>query len=438
MFMSTTSRHESNHPRSRCPHLGPRTRKARGVLWPSVEAEQRRFDAIGLARIAASGERKDDQACMGERPRRRHGVMLEPEARHVERAPCFYIHDSFLPQPFGPPVSLVESRSHLASSGHLTSAKMNMMKILALFLGITFFSTAAQAQLASISVGPRPESIVKGWGGKFYVSIQGPSGNLGVFDGEIRQVELGTGVVTTLVSGLENPRGLAFTGQFLVAADQQKIWKIDETGNKTVLAEATKFPFSANFFNDAATESGGKAVYVTEMGRRDLMREVPPSPVAGHLIPPDSEAAYAIAAVARVYRITMDGKVTSVFEPSRKLLVINGVTETKKRKTLLVLDFFHGNVVEVDAKKNTKTILATGLRGADGVEQASDGTIFVSSFENGAVWRMDANGENMKRLISGVGFQTTADFYLDEPTKLLYVPNTAAGTILVIATEVIK
>jgi hypothetical protein len=33
-------------------------------------------------------------------------------------------------------------------------------------------------------------------------------------------------VVTPFVTGLENPRGLAFTGQYLNAADQQKIFKI--------------------------------------------------------------------------------------------------------------------------------------------------------------------------------------------------------------------
>jgi sugar lactone lactonase YvrE len=302
-------------------------------------------------------------------------------------------------------------------------------------VAFSIFSTTAWAQIASIAVGPRPESIVKAWCGKFYVSIQGPSGALGVFDGEVRQVDLATGVVTPFVTGLENPRGLAFTGEFLIAADQQKIWKIDEAGNKTLLAEVSQFPFPANFFNDAAAEEGGKAVYVTEMGRRDLIREVPPSPNAPHLIPVDSDAAYAIPATSRVYRITMDGKITSVFEPSRKLLVMNGVTEVKKRKTLLALDFFHGSVVEVDIKKDVKTIVATGLRGADGIEQASDGTIFVSSFENGAVWRMDANGENMRQLISGVGFQTTADFYLDEPVRRLYVPNTATGSVLVISTE---
>jgi sugar lactone lactonase YvrE len=309
------------------------------------------------------------------------------------------------------------------------------MKALVVALSITAFSTGAGAQLASIPVGPRPESITKAWDGKFYVSIQGASGALGVFDGEVRQVDLSSGAVTTFVTGLENPRGLAFTGEFLIAADQQKIWKIDRTGNKTLLAEVSQFPFPAVFFNDAAAEEGGKAVYVSEMGRRDIIREVPPSPNAPHLIPVDSDAAYAIPAISRVYRITMDGKISSVFEPSRKLLVINGVTETKKRKTLLVLDFFHGSVVDVDIKKGTKTIVATGLRGADGIEQASDGTIFVSSFENGAVWRMDENGENMRQLVSGLGFQTTADFYLDESAKRLYVPNTATGTVLVVSTE---
>ena len=95
--------------------------------------------------------------------------------------------------------------------------------VLFLLTTITLFSTAvAQAQLATIPVGPRPESITKAWDGKFYVSIQGPSGALGTFDGEVRQVDLATGAVTPFVSELENPRGLAFTGTFLVVADQQR------------------------------------------------------------------------------------------------------------------------------------------------------------------------------------------------------------------------
>jgi sugar lactone lactonase YvrE len=308
-----------------------------------------------------------------------------------------------------------------------------------LVLGLVLLgmSGAAQAQvLSSIAVGPRPESITKGWRGKFFVTIQGTSGALGVFDGEVRQVDIGTGVVTPFVTGLENPRGITFTGRFLVVADQTRIFKIDERGTRTVLAEAAQFPFPAVFFNDAATEEGGRAVYVTEMGRRDIIREVAPAPNAGRLIPVDSDAAYAIPAISRVYRISLEGGgITSVFEPSRKLLVINGVTEIEKGRELLVLDFFHGNVVKVDIKKGTKKILATAIRGADGVEQGRDGSIFVSSFENGAVWRLDEDGENLRNLVSGVGFQTTADFYLDERVKRLYVPNTLAGTVMVISSE---
>ena len=145
-------------------------------------------------------------------------------------------------------------------------------------LGLTLFAGAAQAQERSIAVGPRPESITKGWDGKFYVSIQGPSGALGTFDGEVRQLDIDTGVVTPFVAGLENPRGITFTGKYLVVADQVKIFRIDRQGNVVLLAAAPQFPFTANFFNDVAAEEGGKAVYVAEMGRRDIIRVPPPPP----------------------------------------------------------------------------------------------------------------------------------------------------------------
>jgi sugar lactone lactonase YvrE len=318
------------------------------------------------------------------------------------------------------------------------------MRRVSLVVGLFLLSSSpvAHAQPTSIPVGPRPESVVKGWGDKLYVSIQGASGDLGVMDGEVRQVDLATGKATPFATGMENPRGLTFTGKELVVADQKKIFRIDAAGKTTLLASAEQFPNPANFFNDIAAEPGGKAVYVTEMGRRDLIRNAPPSgsptpPPPQRLIPVDSPAAYDIPPLARVYRITLAGKISSVFEPSRKLLVINGVTtSSKKRGSLLVLDFFHGSVVEVDSRNGgkSKTILSTGLRGADGVEQGKDGTIYVSSFENGMVWKMDPDGDNLKVLLNEVGFQTTADFALDEKAKKLYVPNTAAGTIVVVPT----
>jgi sugar lactone lactonase YvrE len=316
-------------------------------------------------------------------------------------------------------------------------------------VGVSLFAAAVQANtfVKQISLAPhaRPESITQGWGGKFYVSIQNtPDGALP--DGEIVQVDIATGVVTSFVgpgNGLVNPRGLAFTGKFLVVTDTTNVWKIDQAGAVTLLAGPPAFPFPPVFFNDAAPEHGGRAVFITEMGPgRNVQRDP-----AGFLWPTDSPQAEAIPTAARIYRITLDGKVTNVMTPTRKILVTNGVTEAKKGKgnRLLALDFFNGNVVEVRIHQDEKNIIAAGpFRGADGIEQSScDGTIFVTSFENGRVWRMGADGENVVKLFDeatdlgpgNVARQTTADLALDEKAGLLYVPDTLHSTIIVLKTE---
>lgn len=328
-----------------------------------------------------------------------------------------------------------------------------MKRIKALFVaGILVIGGTVEAGslVKTISLGThtRPESITKAWGGKYYVSIQNTN-DATAADGEIVQVDIATGAVTPFVGkekGLRNPRGLAFTGQFLVVTDTDKVWKISQAGEVTPLA--TSFPFPPVFFNDAAPETGGKAVFIAEMGPgRNVQRD--PS---GLLWPTDSVQAEAIPTGARVYRITLDGKVSNVFTPTRKILVTNGLTERKKnggqegqkeaRDHLLVLDFFHGNVVDVDTKKDTKHLVAAALfRGCDGIEQATDGTIFVSSFENGRVWRMDKNGENVTKLfdvatdLKTVARQTAADLALDEAAGELYVPDTLHSTIIVLKTR---
>jgi hypothetical protein len=319
-----------------------------------------------------------------------------------------------------------------------------------LVAGLCLLAASAQASpfVKAIDLAPRqrPESIARAWGGKYYVSIQGIN-DATTEDGEIVQVDLGTGAVTPFVGtgkGLRNPRGLAFAGDFLVVTDTDKVWKIDRTGNVTPLA--TTFPSPPIFFNDAAAERGARAVYVTEMGPGRAVQRDP----GGLLWPSDSAKAEEIPTGARVYRITLDGKVTNAFTPTRKILVTNGVTERVRGgdgdrgagKHLLALDFFHGNVVDVDLKKDSKTVLATGpFRGCDGIEQGRDGTIFVTSFENGRVWRMDANGENVTKLLdlatdrATVARQTLADLALDEEAGLLYVPDTLHGQILVVKTK---
>jgi sugar lactone lactonase YvrE len=319
------------------------------------------------------------------------------------------------------------------------------MKIaLPAFVAVSFASAAVQAGtfVKSVDLAPRarPESITKGWDGKYYVSIQGTASDNTTADGEIVQVDIAAGIVTPFVppgKGLVNPRGLAFTGEWLVVTDTTNVWKVDAKGDVNLAVPGSAYPHPPVFLNDAAPEAGGRAVFVTDMGAgRNVQRD--PS---GFLWPADSAQAEAIPTESRVYRISLpDGKVTSVFTPTRKALVMNGVTESKRAKgNLLVLDFFNGSVVEVDAARDTKTILAAGpFRGADGIEEAKDGTLYVNSFENGRVWRMDRNGENVQKLFDVAvdegksGRQTLADFALDEEAGLLYVPDTANSRIVVL------
>src|SRR5439155_15903779 len=168
-------------------------------------------------------------------------------------------------------------------------------------------AAAAAPVTLPLGDGTRPESITRGWDGKFFVSLQNKP-DLGLKDGEIRILDPQTGAVTPFVppGTLDNPRGLAFTGRFLVVTDTTVVWKIDRAGKATLLADASAFPHPIAFFNDAAPETGGRAVFVSEMGHRELMR----NPATGLLWPTESPQALAIPAASRIYRIALNGKVT--------------------------------------------------------------------------------------------------------------------------------
>lgn len=271
---------------------------------------------------------------------------------------------------------------------------------------------------------------MKAFGGRYFVSCQN-AGTAGLNDGKIYTFDLSGNLAEFAGGGqLDNPRGLTFTGRYLVVTDTTTIKKIDGSGTVTTIAEASQFPFPAAFFNDVAAEPGGRAVYVTEMGARTQIRVGATPPAPNVLLPTDSPQAWAVPATSRVYRVSLDGKISEVVTPSRKNLIINGVAFGNFFNVLLA-EFFYGNVVRV-WPGGRKEIVATGFRGADGIEQAQNGTIYVSSFENGAVWKMDAQGESIQSLIEAVGFQSTADLYLDETHDIVLVPDTLHSTVIVL------
>jgi hypothetical protein len=276
-------------------------------------------------------------------------------------------------------------------------------------------AAGATAEKKVVAVGTRPESVTRGFGGKLFVTVMNDGKTPG--DGVVKVLE--GEQARDFATGLDEPKGICFTGKHLVTTDLKKVWRIDAKGDKSVLADESAFPHPVSYLNDTACEPGGKAVYVTDMGANTKMRDA-----QNNLWPLDSPEARALPALGRVYRIGLDGKVTLALDTSDDMKCPNGVSVPAKGR-LLVGEFFHGNLLE--ARGKTITVLATGYRGADAIEQDRKGNIYVSSWQQGKVWRFDRRGKNEALLLEGL--QSAADFYLDEKAGQLVVPDMKAGTL---------
>jgi sugar lactone lactonase YvrE len=233
---------------------------------------------------------------------------------------------------------------------------------------------------------------------------------------------------TDFATGLDEPKGICFTGKFLVTTDLKKVWRIDTKGEKAVLAEGDAFPHPVSYLNDMACEAGGKSVLVTDMGANTKMRDP-----QGNLWPLDGPEAKALPALGRVYRIGLDGKVTLVLDTSPHMKCPNGVSAPTKDR-VLVAEFFTGNLLE--ARDGKLTILASGYRGADAIEQDRKGNLYVSSWTQGKVWRIGGlvtvgkgPPPRMGETVLLEGLQSAADFFLDEKGQQLVVPDMKAGAL---------
>jgi sugar lactone lactonase YvrE len=270
-----------------------------------------------------------------------------------------------------------------------------------------------------IEVGTRPESVTRGFGGKLYVSVMNGTadadGGVKVIDGD---------QVRDFATEMDEPKGICFTGKLLVVSDVKRVWRIDARGRKSLLVDEDDFPHPPMFLNDVACEPGGKAVFVTDMGANTKMRDP-----QGKLWPVDSEGGRALPAAGRVYRIGMNAKVEVAVDSRPELKCPNGVA-APARGRLLVAEFFTGAVFQVRGKGGALEPLASGLRGADGLEEDGRGNVYVSSWEQGKVWRIPkAGGEPV---VVAEGFQSAADFHLDRRAKSLLLPDMKAGTLTVI------
>ena len=235
---------------------------------------------------------------------------------------------------------------------------------------------------------------------------------------------LDEGKVSVFAKGLNEPKGIAFTGDYLVTADQTRVMKIDSKGNVSILAEKKSFKRQESLLNDVAVSHDRKSVFVTDMGAISKMFDPDKE---RSLWPLESKQAKELPAIGCVYQITLDGKITDAVSSGQKDVPgPNGVGRSGK-EGLLLGDFFTGNIVRKTAKGKLR-VIAKGLRGADAVEPDGKGGIYVSSWTQGKVWKLTENGKKKELILDGL--KSAADLFVDRKAKKLIVPDMLAGTLI--------
>jgi sugar lactone lactonase YvrE len=280
---------------------------------------------------------------------------------------------------------------------------MTKHTLLALLLSV-FIPVAQGAPLSTqkISGLKMPESVVQATDGRVFVSEINGFGVDG--DGQISVIEAGQ--VKLFAKGLDDPKGLAIIGQSLYVADNKRILKFALSGPKQgqteVFAAATTFPVMPMFLNDLEADLAGN-LYVSDTG--DLKGK--------------GGAVYQINAQGQV-RLLINGL------QDNRILAPNGLLMDDTGDVLMVVDFASGILYSYNLATKQLLDIAAGFGGGDGVVQHANGSMFVSDWKNGKVFRLDMSGEVTPLAAS---YQSAADIALTKDEKVLMVPDMKAGEL---------
>lgn len=250
-----------------------------------------------------------------------------------------------------------------------------------------------------------PESVVQAADGKLYVSEINAFGKDG--DGQIRVIDHGKSSI--MVQGLDDPKGLTIIGNDLFVADKSRIWRVPLNASPAqaeIYIAATEFPQVPQFLNDLAADANGN-LYVSDSG--DIM---------------------GTGKGGAIYKITPQRKLSLVIDGKAdpRVLAPNGLLADAKGEHLLIVDFTSGILYNYDLTARKLQEMASGFGGADGIVRQANGTIYVSDWKNGKVYRVDNN----KAVLLKEGYQSAADIALSQDGHHLLVPDMKAGVLDVI------
>jgi gluconolactonase len=243
-----------------------------------------------------------------------------------------------------------------------------------------------------------PESVVAGPDGRLYVSEIGEFGKDG--DGQI-SVVVGAGKVKAFATGMDDPKGLAFSKGSLYVADKTRVLKVEKNGKWKVFAAADAFPVKPQFLNDLTSDKSGN-LYVSDSG--DMKGKG-----------------------GAVYRVSPDGKVSAlVTDVDKRVAAPNGLLPDGD-DNLLMVDFITGILYRITLQTGKMVMLAEGFGGGDGIVRDRSGKLWISDWKNGRIFTLKRDGE--LKLVKD-GFQSAADIGLSADGKFLLVPDMKAGELV--------
>ncbi len=279
-------------------------------------------------------------------------------------------------------------------------------------------------EVRTLDVGLNPESVTRGWNGDLFVTIMGQRGNHpeAATDGAVHRIAVDGSVSVFYHGGLEEPKGIVFTGEALVTADKTQVWRIDAQGKKTLLAGPDQFPVPPVYLNDVTLDPTHRGVFVTDMNNRGQFM----GPNGFRSV--DDKSVLDQTPGGRVYHVAWDGTVTLAMGDSPLMLHPNGVFVEPDGR-ILAGSFFLGHVVAAYPGQSP-VVIATGYRSVDGVETDAAGNLYVTEVFTGKIWQLPPAGRAPILLHQA---QSAADFLLNQKNHQLIVPDSKAGQLVFIS-----
>lgn len=284
------------------------------------------------------------------------------------------------------------------------AATLRQTVALTLAVSLLAFGGAARAdELRSVKGLAMPESVVIGADGRIYVSEIGGFGKDG--DGRIVVLDAAGKAVKPFATGLDDPKGLVLVRDVLYVADKTRVMKIDARGKVSVLAEAKDFPQPPLFLNDLAVDARGD-IYVSDSGDTDK------------------------GSKGAIYRITPQGKVSLLVSEAQNPLFRNpnGLL-FEPSGSLLVVDFFSGDLLRLDMASKKAEKIAGGFGGGDGLARDAAGMLYITDWKGGHAWKLDLNKPGAEPQQYDHPFKAAADITLSADGKFVLLPDMKAGRL---------